>query len=270
MLVTEQLFIQAACLKNNSDRPWVRDTLTTAYPRKFPRILDLAISSDIRRAIHLLHSGEPLVIQTQNVFGLMMDASRSENVRRALVKKGKDGNEPVALMLPDATWICNHIDTSKVDSLTARMLKVPTQVDILIEDRLMLRFPIRPDLALHSGLASGLSDNQIAQALVFGGQTPGLKGFVKKLWSLGMVAGVTSFNEHGETSITDLTPAINQMERFGLGTVITTGARRLTSQIGSFDIVSLEPEGPVLIRKGNFLTAHPQQEGVWPFPRSKG
>jgi hypothetical protein len=244
--------------------------LASTYPRKFPTILDLAISSDIRKAIQLLHSGESLVVQTQNVFGLMMDASNIENVRRALAIKGKVGTEPVALMLPDATWICNHIDATKVDSFTARLLEAPSQVDKLIEDRLMLRFPISPVFTLHSGLASGLSGNQIVQALVFGDQTPGLKGFIKELSSLGMIAGVTSFNEHGEKSITDLSPAIIQMERFGLGAVITTGARRLTSQIGSFDIVSLESEGPALIRKGNFLAAHPQQEGIWPFPRSKG
>jgi tRNA threonylcarbamoyl adenosine modification protein (Sua5/YciO/YrdC/YwlC family) len=52
-------------------------------------------------AVHAIRSGEPVILPTDTVYGLVVAPFREEAARRLYELKGRDASQPIALMVPE-------------------------------------------------------------------------------------------------------------------------------------------------------------------------
>lgn len=212
----------------------------------------LGNEANIERAAQLVAEGEAIGTYLDGVGSLWVDAANQAAAQKVEMIKGeKRTGRPLSATLLAADLV-PLIDKENIPVDLRPIFLDPAELAARLGSVAPLRLPLRPDAQLPPVLVSHSVGNIDWLQVMLPDGHPAITGLVRELKKAGVdLPGATSMNISGLPEITDLDKALKFGREQGIAYLLYSPHPSPNVE-GSFPILSVGPEGAVLLREGHF------------------
>lgn len=239
--------------------------------------LSLRNEDHLQTAVDLVERYHTIGIQFMTL-GLLCRADDPRMVAKTFKCKGtpEDSEKPITLAVPNLNELVNAVDIDQIPR-EVRYLFESSQVHTL-EKRLggiaISLWPLRADVdqlfgkKLHTRVTSRDSNGAIwVQVLYFGENQRHANRFINIVSQKVGLVGVTSLNNSGEPTVTDINRAIEMAKKWKLGAFLydpLVSTNGIYKRVQSYPIIKFTSDGLMINRSENMNLAEQHIKDLWP------
>lgn len=215
---------------------------------------------DIEKAVDLMVNGDVIAAQWGNVFGLWMDASNNQAVKKIIEAKGEKNKTRTFTSMLETGFFLGLIDRNRIPPEFAKLIRTSAYFKKRVGALCHFRVPVRQELvdrhSIPSSIVSVKDEVPYLQHLEPAGH-PLMHRFIDNAGKKGVsFVAVTSLNDvsKDEKEITQTGRAIEFCQEKGISLLLTDPLFRAQDAMGSFSILEVSKEGLRAVRNGNVPT----------------